>query len=54
MEIHQSISQNTLSFLLEKLLYFKVDSCEKVPFPIELTSVARLLPQCDSDVYHIG
>ena len=29
MKIHQNISQNTLSFLVEKILYFKVDSCKK-------------------------
>ena len=29
MEIHQSISQNTLSFLVEKIFEFKVDSCQK-------------------------
>ena len=29
MEIHHSISQNTLSFLVEKILYFEVDGCPK-------------------------
>ena len=29
MKINQSISQNTLSFLVEKILYFKIDSSPK-------------------------
>ena len=37
MEIHQGISQNTLSFLVEKMLYFKVVSCQKV----NLVALAR-------------
>ena len=58
MESHQSNSQNTLRFLVEKIFHFKVDSCSKknksLCLTIELTSVARLVTQCDSDVYHIG
>ena len=35
MEIHQSISQNTLRFLIEKLLYFKIDNYQKMsPYAI--------------------
>ena len=30
MEIHQNISQNTLRFLVEKIVYFKVDSVQKM------------------------
>ena len=29
-EIHHSISQNTLSFLVEKIFDFKVDRCPKL------------------------
>ena len=29
MEIHHSVSENTLSFLVEKIFEFKVDSCPK-------------------------
>ena len=34
MEIHHSISQNILSFLVEKIFDFKVDSCPQLQFPI--------------------
>ena len=30
MEIHHSISKNTLSFLVEKIFDFKVSSCPKL------------------------
>ena len=37
MEIHQSISQNTPSFLVQKILYFKIDSRpQKCPFSLTL------------------
>ena len=38
MEIHQEyhISQNTLSFLVEKIFYFKVDSCPKKLYSVAL------------------
>ena len=49
MEIHHSISQNTLSFHAEKILLFNVDSCPQKKY--EKVTYLRPFPICDLPLY---
>ena len=54
MEIHHSISQNTLSFLIEKILYFKVDSSVSQNYKIAWVSEWKIQAQKDCESGKFG
>ena len=54
MEIHHNISQNTLSFLVEKIFDCKVDSCPKMTKFLLGCPTLQTCPSANKQNFHNG